>query len=168
MRPPKYLIGLIKEKKHQLPLVLFIGLGILSFIFDFGIFSSKNEAQKNLKENSQYEAPDTIIPKGYVLVPIDLANSEALGAIIDQFAIVDLYTSSLPGEKGGMRVGQKLRLIRAPLNPKTFAVLVPESEASKVVGAAGPVVAVLQNKNQNGLGSIDEKNKKKSNVQYYN
>lgn len=164
MKIPKYITALLKEKTHLIFVVGFIILGLFSILFEFG-------GRNSIKESAQStpnESPDTIIPKGYVLVPIELANAESLGSIIDEFAIVDLYTGSLPGEKGGTRVGQKLRLIRAPLNPKTFAVLVPESEASKIVGSAGPVIAVLQNKNQKGLGSLEKKGSKQNHIQYYN
>jgi hypothetical protein len=163
MKIPKYLANLTQDKIQMISIVSFLALGLGILLFEYG--SLKNSKIENTQ--TIQESPDTIIPKGYVLVPIELANSEALGSMIDEFAIVDLYAVAMPGEKHGSRVGQKLRLIRAPLNPKTFAVLVPEAEATKIVSSPGPVVAVIQNKNQKGLGSLEKKTKQ-NHIQYYN
>lgn len=164
MKIPKYITALVKERSHLIFVIGFVVLGIFSIFFEFANVGTKKESGQAVPS----ESPDTIIPNGYVLVPIELANADSLGSIIDEFAVVDLYSGALPGEKGGTRVGQKLRLIRAPLNPKTFAVLVPEAEASKIVGSIGPVIAVVQNKNQKGLGKMDKKGSKQNHVQYYN
>jgi hypothetical protein len=114
---------------------------------------------------------DTVIPRGFVLVPIDLANAESLSSMIGDFAIVDLYRSNIRefGHSGsfGQRVGHQLRLLRAPLNPKMFAVLVPDGEAKNLVGNGGPLLAVLQNNHQSGMGNIEKLSKKVQNIEYY-
>lgn len=163
MKIPKYLANVTQDKIQLISIISFLTLGLGILLFEYGNF--RNSKMENTAVTQ--ESPDTIIPKGYVLVPIELANSEALASMIDEFAIVDLYTVAIPGEKHGSRVGQKLRLIRAPLNPKTFAVLVPEADATKVVSSPGPVIAVIQNKNQKGLGSL-EKKAQQNHIQYYN
>jgi len=153
-----------KEKSHLFMLVGLLILGLAGLCTEF-ISSGKTINPPAI--NSENLSPDTIIPKGFVLVPIELANAEALSSMIDDFAIVDLYTSPLPGKTKGIRVGHLLRLIRAPLNPKTLAVLVPDDEAQSIVNVTTPLVAVVQNRKLNGMGNLDKKVSKVSRTQYY-
>src|SRR4051794_25525844 len=75
---------------------------------------------KEVKAEPAAEA-DTYIPSGHVLVPIQIENSESLNAVMGPFAIVDLYSDS---SGHNTLVAEKVKLIRAPLNPQQFAVLV--------------------------------------------
>lgn len=101
------------------------------------------------------ESADTYIPAGYVLVPIELQNADALSSLVGSFALVDLFTGS-PGQRN-QRVGKKLKLLRAPLNPQQFAVLVPEQDVSQLLSSAGSYWAVLQNPNEKAATSITKK-----------
>lgn len=87
---------------------------------------------------------DTYIPPGHVLVPIQVENGEALGAVMGAFAVVDLY-SEIDGHSN--LIAGKVKLIRAPLNPKQFAVLVSESMSSQIMQVKVPFSVVLQNRN---------------------
>ena len=109
------------------------------------------------------DSADTYIPAGFVLVPIELQNSESLSSLIGSYGVVDLFVGG-QGAKH-QRVGQRLKLLRAPLNPQQFAVLVPEAQVNRLLAATGPYWAVLQNPAEKRSGEISEK--KKSRVEYF-
>ncbi len=104
---------------------------------------------------------DTYIPHGFVLVPIEIQNAESLGSLVGEFAVVDLF-------KGphSQRVGRRLKLLRAPLNPQQFAVLVPEGEVSSLLQTTGPFWAAIQNPTQNQSAEIASHGRK-SRIEYF-
>ena len=143
-------------------------IGLVGFIlWTIASTQLKNLADRQVAAAASPESPDTVIPKGFVLVPIELKNAESLSALIENFAIVDLYVASGSGKAHGQKVGHHLRLLRAPLNPNTFAVLVPDNQAESIINGSGPLMAVLQNREQAGHGAIEKNQKKLSHVQYY-
>jgi len=153
-----------QQKGHFLlvgGLIAFVTLGLVAEVY-------QSHSAHNSEPTPAQEAPDTIIPKGYVLVPIELQNSESLSALISEFAIVDLYLPQDSSTKSkGKKIGRHLRLLRAPLNPNTFAVLVPDAEVPAVVNHSGPMIAVIQNRSQSGNGAIEREKKSISHVNYY-
>jgi hypothetical protein len=104
---------------------------------------------------------DTYIPDGFVLVPIEIQNAESLGSLIGAYAVVDLFRGPQ-----SQRVGRRLRLLRAPLNPDQFAVLVPEGEVTALMAIPGPYWAVIQNPQQSKATEIAD-SKKKSRIEYF-
>lgn len=106
---------------------------------------------QNSSEKTQTpEAPvavDTEIPEGFELVGIELENHEALDSIVGTFAVVNLYQSSILGEKRGQLIGKNLRLLRAPLNPQKFAILVPTADAANFMKVS-KFFASIQNRNR--------------------
>ncbi len=91
------------------------------------------------------EAPasiDTHIPRGFVLVPIEVENYEALDSVLGNFGYVDLYRVTPSGSR--QAVGRNLRLLRAPRNPTHFAVLVRESQSSEILSHKGSYVVVVR------------------------
>jgi hypothetical protein len=63
--------------------------GFMAFYWDM---TADREPKGEL--NQSEELASTFIPAGYVLVPIEVANFEALDSILGQFGIVDLYARS--------------------------------------------------------------------------
>lgn len=127
--------------------VAFILLGIISFLI------TKPPEAPAQKENfiPEPKSVDTFIPRGFVLVPIEIANAESLSSLVgDIGGVVDLYLASGEKQKGGLRVGSKLKLVRAPLNPQQYAVLVPDAESSRLLSFPGPFIAVIQNPDEKG------------------
>jgi hypothetical protein len=104
---------------------------------------------------------DTYIPEGFVLVPIELQNAESLSSLISNYAVVDLFRGP-----SSQRVGKRLKLLRAPLNPQQFAVLVPEAEVSTLMSTPGPYWAAIQNPQQTKSTEIAARNKK-SRIEYF-
>ena len=118
-----------------------------------------------MTESQSMESADTYIPAGYALVPIEIQNIESLSSLIGSYAVVDLF-SGMPGGKQ-QKVGKKLKLLRAPLNPDQFAVLVSEDKVGDLLQQAGPYWAVIQNPNLISKESIEKRSVRKSKVEYY-
>ncbi len=91
-------------------------------------------------EKKEPVVADTFIPKGYVLVPITIDPASQISGLIDQFALVDLYASNA-------LIATSVKLIRAPLNPQQFAVLVTENLSREIMKVATPFWVTLQNRN---------------------
>ena len=83
------------------------------------------------------------LPDGFVVAPIEPVNSDSLDSIFDDHGYADLYRSNSNGEKG-KRVARGLALIRAPRNPRQFAVIVPEGQTELLPEFSHPVVVILR------------------------
>lgn len=134
--------------KNNIFLIAFLGLGLIAFLFH------QKSAEKEVPVTfaaPEVKSADTFIPRGYVLVPIEIANAESLSSLVgDVGGVVDLYLATTEQQKGGQKVGVRLKLLRAPLNPEQYAVLVKDSESSRILQFAGPFVAVVQNPETDG------------------
>jgi hypothetical protein len=90
---------------------------------------------------------DTIIPKGYVLVPLELENKDAISSVIQNFGVIDLFTGN-PENGRSKKIASRIKLIRAPYNPNLFAALVKENLSERILQESGPYFAVIQNKTE--------------------
>ena len=145
---------LINLKENKFLMSAFVFLIVISFIF------SDRSEPKDLK--IQKIEADTIIPKGFVLVPIDLENIDSVSGVINQFGVIDLYTGKNSGQKS-IKIASRIKILRAPLNPNQFAVLVPEFISDKIMQVSGPFWAVIQNRstpNENFKEEVPITNKK--------
>ncbi len=88
---------------------------------------------------------DTEIPAGYVLVPIEVVNYEALDSVLGRFGVVDLFAAGLGQQRKSYQVASRIRILRAPRNPNHFAVLAPSEEAPGLVRHEGGFFVVVQN-----------------------
>lgn len=123
----------------------FLAIGLVCFIF-----SGKAPEESNGPLPTPASV-DTFIPLGYVLVPVDLANAESLSSLVgDVGCVVDLYLASNEKKVTAIKVGSKIKMIRAPLNPQQYAVLVRDHESSAILNYSGPFIAVVQNPNTQG------------------
>ncbi|MDG0815457.1 hypothetical protein [Bdellovibrio svalbardensis] len=157
------------EKIRQLKLDTKIYLAAFLLL---GVISMMMSLQKK-EENPAPQAPDvpnsvdTFIPRGFVLVPIELANAESLSSLVgDLGGVVDLY---LPGaeKKRNVKVAARIKLLRAPLNPNQYAVLIKESDSSRLLSVTGPFIAVVQNPDSKGT-EIAESKKSSVRIDYQN
>lgn len=101
------------------------------------------------KKNTKPRTPDviyadTLIPKGYVLVPIELANLNAVAGLINQYGVIDLYGGDSP--ENSVQIATRIKILRAPLNPNHYAVLVPEDLSKQIMRFKGPFWASIQNR----------------------
>lgn len=103
------------------------------------------------EKTSTPEAPtslETFIPKDHLLIPIEISNADKLDGLLGAAGIVDLYQVPPPTGGPAKLVGRRLRLLRAPLNPNAFAVLLRESEADQFLASPGPYIASLRPLNE--------------------
>ncbi len=122
---------------------------VIAFIIFIGAFILlSNNPNEPLKTPHAKVYADTLIPKGFVLVPIELSNAETISALIDQFGVIDLYAGS-PTERGSRKVASRIKILRAPLNPQQYAVLVPEHLSNNIMKVSGSFWAVVQNRQTN-------------------
>lgn len=88
---------------------------------------------------------DTFIPSGFVLVPIEVVNYEALDSVLGSYGVVDLFAADTENNRKSRRVASRIKILRAPRNPSHFAVLAPTSEAPALVRNEGGFFVVIQN-----------------------
>ena len=108
----------------------------------------------------------THIPKGFVLVPIEVQNYEALDSILGRFGVVDLYQGG-GAEQGAQRlVARNVRMLRAPHNPSHFAVLIPDAEARGVLRQTGPFTVIVKRPLESGTEFVKEPARAKRSITY--
>lgn len=152
--------------KNNHLIIAFVMLGLISYVVTL-------KPKDNLRVNESFlpepKSVDTFIPRGFVLVPLEISNAESLASLVgDLGGVVDLYLASAEGRPGGLKVGAKLKLLRAPLNPQQYAVLVPDSESTKLLSYSGPFIAVVQNPEEKGMAVNSSKKQQRIQVQYQN
>ena len=108
---------------------------------------------------------DTHIPRGFVLIPIEVQNYEALDSILGKYGLVDLYQS--PPGKGSQRlVARNVRILRAPQNLSHFAVLVPERDAANTLSFAGPFTVIVKRPQVVGTEFVKDEAKAQRTIVY--
>lgn len=142
----------------------------LTFMFLIIIIVSFLKQQKSTEIISEKDptTADTYIPSGFVLIPIELVNYDSIMGLIGEYGLVDLFTSKGTFQKGGEKVGSRLKLIRAPLNPQQFAVLVPDSETSKILQSEGPFFATVLNPKFEQKSELHTRKQKRNLIEYFN
>ena len=151
-----------QTSKHQAIVIVFFILGFISL----WIKLAEDKKEGFTGEPASAESVDTYIPKGYVLVPLDLSNLESLNSFIGNAGVVDLYKSK-DGQKG-TKIGSRVKIIRAPLNPQLFAALVPENKSSELLSYNEALFAVVQNKSESSSEIHSRKASVKRSVIYQN
>jgi hypothetical protein len=130
---------------------------VLSFGF-VGILHACDKAPEALAN----DGIDTLIPAGYVIVPIEVQNYESLDSLLGKFGVGDLFHGD--GHQGKL-VARNIRILRAPKNPSQFAVLAPESEASSILSNQGRFFVALKPPAQTGT-QIVKANKQTKRIHY--
>lgn len=143
--------------------VAFAALGAICLMV-----SLQNPNSPVVAEEKAPHSVDTFIPAGLVLVPIEISNSESLASLVGEMGgVVDLYLASNDQRKGGLKVASKVKLVRAPLNPQQYAVLIREEEGPRLMSYAGPFLAVVQNPDAKGT-KLSQTPKKSIRIEYQN
>ena len=125
--------------------ILIISFVVLLVLWGILSVKNKNAGEESVPEKNKTFYADTLIPKGFVLIPIELANFESVSALIDQFGVIDLYAGA-PQMAGSVKVVSRVKILRAPLNPNLFAILVSENSSAEIMKKPGPFWAVVQNR----------------------
>lgn len=141
----------------------------LFFAFFFSLVSFI--ALNNKKSSNATKTPNnvtselnitTLIPEGFVLIPIQLFNSESLNGLIGKWGWVSLYSSL--NSKSKNPIVSSIRIIRSPNNPKQFAVLSPKNKSSLILNHTEPLIAVIQSsKSKSNVTQFNTKKLRKKN-----
>lgn len=128
------------KKVDKTLLLSFVALGAVALVL--GLADRPKEVAVEVE--AEPLQIDTMIPAGHLLIPIQLANGESLASLSGNYSLVDLYTVSDKGRKG-FKVASAVKLLKAPLNPEQFAVLMREEDSGQIVQMEGPFFAALKN-----------------------
>ncbi|MEQ1722918.1 MAG: hypothetical protein ABL930_07055 [Pseudobdellovibrio sp.] len=115
-----------------------------SFVLFLIVYLTLNSKTEKTAIAHEAVYADTLIPKGFVLVPIELANLNAVASLINQFGVIDLYGGD--SETNSVQIASRIKILRAPLNPNQYAVLVTEDLSKQIMRFKGPYWAVVQNR----------------------
>lgn len=152
----------LKEDKSLL--YAFIALGVVALLLE--TFSASQTQQAEITESESFDV-DTMIPAGHLLIPIQLSNAESLASLSGQFSLVDLYAmADKEANRKSFKVASAVKLLRAPLNPQQFAVLIKEEESSKLVSLEGPFFAAIKNRQDQARSGLEKKPKNKLVITY--
>lgn len=124
----------LKANKHY-QLAICIGLLLAISCLLNAILIPEKEKPKSNESNASV---DTYIPKGFVLIPIEVINKESISGLIEGKGIVDLY------DPKRVLVARQVRLIQAPLNDKVYAALVPDALALPILQQTHGLYVVIQ------------------------
>lgn len=142
----RYLLNL----KTKYIVIGFIVLGIMIFFLD--------QKPSNDPKHIDPTSVDTYIPEGMTLIPIEIQNIEALKNILGDFGMIDLYLPSYESDRPPKKIASGIKIMRAPLNPDVFAVLVSEENASQIAQHPGAFfVTILNPKSQKTKFNKDKK-----------
>lgn len=123
------------DQKNKLILFFFLGLFLVGYTY------IQSHSGSDSKKRFQI---DTIIPPGYVLIPIKLLNAQAISSAIGSYGVADIYTT-VEGQKS-KRLFSKAKIIQAEdSEDPVFSVLVKETRAHLLSSYANPFFAAVQN-----------------------
>jgi hypothetical protein len=88
------------------------------------------EKKKTILDGEILDTVDTMIPTDHTLFPVEIENQDALEAMTDSFAVVDVFVRLTSGQV--KKVISSVKLISAPLNPSEFALLIPNGHDSVI------------------------------------
>lgn len=133
----------IQDEKIKFSM-MFLILAVLTY------FVSKADTPPPKPQEEEVVQLDSLIPEGFVLLPLDLVNREALSSIMGSTAVIDLFTVNAQTLSPSKKIATRIKIIRTPRNPDQFALLVRENETPQILNYAGPYFAVIQNKASSG------------------
>ena len=129
-------------------------LGLIAFLLQF-----TRAGEKSPQVSERFENIDVFIPEDQTLVPIKVANSEALDQIIGPYGVVDLYSVPLNDGERAVRIAYKVKLIRSSGQSEHFSVLMPADQAHRITGVQGGFYVSVRNPNSTRTQFIKKKPK---------
>ena len=104
---------------------------------------------------------DRLVPKGFVLMPIEISNGQDIKNMIGSYGVVDLYAYSKTTGLPETLVANALKVLPPSTEEGGFTALVPEKSAIHLFDYTTAFYAVVQNPQKTG-SKIYKKQKKKS------
>ena len=130
-------LNLILKKFGWQMLTIFF-LIITSLFIEFFPFVLKKQKEKPL-------SIDKLIPKKFVLLPIDLINGQDIIPLIGAYGVVDLYVYSEQRELPHIQAASEIKILPPNNEEGLFAALIPENEAFYLMEYSNSFYAVIQN-----------------------
>lgn len=151
----------IKNLYQKHPWILLIPLaGVCFFTLNFSPEVSTGSPLPKVSEPNI----DTLIPKGHLLIPIQIKNMSTLQNLMGRFATVNLYqqpSQQKTSSKKQHLVARHVRLIRSPRNPNLFAVLILEGQAQHILRYETPFIVALQSPSSDGTKFVTNSKKRR-------
>lgn len=135
-------------KKHLSSLMMIVVIFMFSLLSH--CLSKKPKGEKSL---------DSLVPQGFVLIPVQIFNGKDIVGYIGSHGIVDLYSLS-QNETPQEKVGKSLKIISPQTQDSEFVVLIPEKEVPLFFEHSPPFYAVIKNP-QKQASQIHKKRVKK-------
>ena len=88
---------------------------------------------------------DQMVPKGFVLVPLEISNGEDLFPFIGDYAVVDLYLDSKRRGLPEKQVAEQVRVFPPQEEEGLWTALIPEKEVILLFEYVAAFYAVIQN-----------------------
>lgn len=123
------------DQKNKIIIFFFVGLLLVGYTH---IRYNPDSSTRN-----QFQI-DTIIPDGYVLIPIKLLNASAISAAIGSHGVADIY-STVAGEKSKLLFSKSKIIKSIDSDDPVFSILVKESKAQLLSNYETPFFAAVQN-----------------------
>ena len=141
-------------KKYFWPfviLLLFLIISLASYVMPLFLKPTQAEQQLSL---------DQLVPKGFVLMPIEISNAEDIISLIGAYGVVDLYAYSKHTGLPDKKVADYIKVI--PLNTESagLTALIPEHSALDLFEYSESFYAVIQNPSHKNSKVYKKKRKK--------
>lgn len=117
----------------------FLTLSVLLFIKN--CLSPELAHEKPISEQIQVS---TLIPLGFVLIPIQIQNFDSASPLIGAAGVVDLWSFDPTTQRKTKKVASRMKILRAPLNPQMYAVLVPEKDSHRILEFGDTFLVTVQ------------------------
>lgn len=131
---------------------------ILTLLILFSIAGNFISSSKSQTKNFNL---DSLVPKGFVLMPIEISNAQDIKNIIGSYGVVDLYAYSKTTMLPEKLVASYLKVIPPTTEEGAFTALVPKKSAIYLFDYTEGFYAVIQNPEKTG-SKIYKKQKNKS------
>lgn len=128
------------QMKNKILVVGFIALALVSFLIKLKNSHPSVAAETKMKDLSA----DTLIPAGFVLMPLEISNITAVSSLIHHYGVIDLYAGAEQNQAD--LLVSRVKILQAPLNPNQFAILVHEEQSREIMRHGGPYWAVVQSR----------------------
>ncbi len=139
-------------KKYSWHFFIVLGLAILSLISAF--------LPQLAKQPAKPLSLDRLVPKGFVLLPIEISNGKDIISLIGSYGVVDLYAYS--GQTGlpEQQAASAVKILPPDTEDGRFSALAPAKEAPRLFGYSDPFYAVIQNPEKKGSKIYKKRSRK--------
>ena len=131
--------------------VLFLMISLASYLVP--LFLNKAESTQEL-------SLDQLVPKGFVLMPIEIRNAEDIRSLIGSYGVVDLYAYSEHTGLPDKKVADYIKVIPLQTETAGLTALIPEKSALDLFEYSESFYAVIQNPTNKGSKIYKKKRKK--------